>query len=561
MLADGFSRYSNKIGCLITTYGVGELSALNGIAGAFSENVKVLHIVGVARSVHSRSQDYNNQNLHHLVPRLHDSNFVGPNHKVYLEMIKDRVACSVTYLEDINTACDEVDKVIMDIYRYSKPGYVFVPVDFSDMLVDPSNLFKRPEITLENCVSYAPSPVVDELVRMVLQYIYESKCPSIIGDVLCDRFGASSMVNNLIQLTSMWNFATVMGKSIIDESNVMYMGLYNGNESIETVTERFLQSDLVLHFGIQVHEINNGHYTINYKEDAKVIEFHSEYIRFFDASTGNEKVFKGVNFVQVLERLIQTINVNKLNFEYPSNIEKFATDEVNLPTEPTEITKVTQNYLQKSVPHYLNPGDVLVCETGSFQFAIRDFVLPSQLKYITQGFFLSIGMALPAAFGVGIAMQDYPRCHISKDHPSHVEIPDDYEPRLILIEGDGAAQMTIQELTSMVRFQVPIEIMILNNNGYTIERAIRGPTRSYNDVMSWDWTKLLEAFGDFKKQRTVSAKIETRSKLAMKLKQLKNKGKLNLIELVEIKLDTMDFPKQLQSMVDAAAFTRKCSLE
>ncbi|EDO15117.1 hypothetical protein Kpol_1046p9, partial [Vanderwaltozyma polyspora DSM 70294] len=42
--ADGYARLK-RLGCLITTFGVGELSALNGIAGSFSEHLGILHVV------------------------------------------------------------------------------------------------------------------------------------------------------------------------------------------------------------------------------------------------------------------------------------------------------------------------------------------------------------------------------------------------------------------------------------------------------------------------------------------------------------------------------------
>lgn len=101
----------------------------------------------------------------------------------------------------------------------------------------------------------------------------------------------------------------------------------------------------------------------------------------------------------------------------------------------------------------------------------------------------------------------------------------------------------------MLRYQVPIELFIWNNDGYTIERAICGPTRSYNDIMPWNWTKLFEAFGDTNCQKTVSTLIETKSKLAWKMKQLKDRKQRDNIELMEVKLGIFDYPKQLQSMV------------
>lgn len=44
--ADGYGRVHGA-GCVVTTHGVGELSALNGIAGAMTEQVKVIHVVGM----------------------------------------------------------------------------------------------------------------------------------------------------------------------------------------------------------------------------------------------------------------------------------------------------------------------------------------------------------------------------------------------------------------------------------------------------------------------------------------------------------------------------------
>lgn len=556
--ADGFSRYSNKIGCVITTYGVGELSAINGIAGAFAENVKILHIVGVARERDSRPNTSNSrQNLHHLIPRLKDANFVGPNHKVYYEMVKDKVSCSTEWLDDINTACDKVDKVIKDIYRYSKPGYIFVPADFADQIVSTNNLINEPSISMRDCLDRPSFTSMSEITEVICNWIYQSKTPAVIGDVIIDRYGANKELNLFIKQTQIWNFSTVNGKSIIDETNPYYMGLYNGDESASCVIERFSQCDLILNFGIDANEINHGHYTFKYKKDARIIELHPEYIRFVETDANTEKIIRGINFVFILEELIKKIKPAFLNFQYDSKVKAYTSQEVypDIENGDSEEQNITVDHLTKAISTFFNPGDVVVSETGAIYFAFRDLVFPSQLKYIAQGFYLSIGTALPAAFGVGIAMQDYPFCHIIDD-----TVPKDYIPRLILFEGDGSAQMTVQEMTSMLRYQVPIELFIWNNNGYTVERAICGPTRSYNDIMPWNWTKLFEAFGDTNCQYTVSTLIETKSKLAWKMKQLKNKKLRDNIELIEVQLGVLDYPKQLQYMVTAAKVRQRLDI-
>ncbi|EJS42243.1 aro10p [Saccharomyces arboricola H-6] len=550
--ADGYSRYSNKIGCLITTYGVGELSALNGIAGSFAENVKVLHIVGVAKSMDSRSDNFKDRNLHHLVPQLHDSNFKAPNHKVYHDMVKDRVACSVAYLEDIETACDQVDAVIRDIYKYSKPGYIFVPADFADMSVAPANLIDVSHINQQDCITFPSEIQLFDVIDRATKWIYSSKTPAIIGDVLTDRYGVSDVLNKLIYATGIWNFSTVMGKSVLDESNPTYMGQYNGKEGLKQVYQHFEDCDLVLHFGVDINEINNGHYTFTYKPNAKIIQFHPNYVRFVDTRYGEEQMFEGINFAPVLQELYKRIDVSRLSLQYDPSVTPYTNETMQLEDPINEQSNnITQIHLQKVMPKFLNPGDVVVCETGSFQFSVRDFAFPTQLKYISQGFFLSIGMALPAALGVGIAMQDYPKAHITGGG-----IKEDYKPRLILFEGDGAAQMTIQELSTILKSNIPIEIVIWNNNGYTIERAIMGPTSSYNDIMPWKWTKLFEAFGDFDGKHTNNTVIESPSQLSLKLKELKNSKTRDRIELLEVKLGVFDFPEQLKCMVEAAALKR-----
>lgn len=551
--ADGYSRYSNKIGCLVTTYGVGELSALNGVAGAFAEDVKVLHVVGVASSkVSGDNQD--GKNVHHLIQSLHNSNFVGPNHKTYFEMVKDRVSCSTEYLDNIDTACDIIDKVIEDIYRYSKPGYIFVPVDLQDIKVSTKNLVERPTITLDEVIApmigtNGPQDI-DHIVDMVLNWLYQSSSPCIIGDVLTDRYGGSSKLNQLINQLQVWNFSTVMGKSIIDESNPHFKGLYNGRECLSSVIEDFSKCDLILHFGVEINEINNGHYSVDYNEHigANVVQFHSDYIRFTNSKTKEEKLYRDVNFIHVLNKLVERAEASKLNLNYQED-----SGDCTASASASNDQQITQKLLQEIMPQYLNPGDVVVCETGSVQFGVRDYRFPSNLKYISQGFFLSIGMALPASLGVGIAMQDYPQCHITDDSLSK------YEPKLILLEGDGAAQMTVQELSTILHNDVKMEIFLWNNDGYTIERAIKGPTRTYNDIAAWNWTKLFEAFGDGldgTKTKTKNTVLETRDEFLTKLRELQS-GSSAQIELLEVKMGVLDFPEQLECMVNAAAYNKK----
>ncbi len=108
-----------------------------------------------------------------------------------------------------------------------------------------------------------------------------------------------------------------------------------------------------------------------------------------------------------------------------------------------------------------------------------DSSFPSNIGYITQTFWSSIGYTVGACFGACVAAKELKR-----------------PGRVILLVGEGSLQMTVQEIGSYIRFGFTPIIFVINNGGYSIERAINGEKQTYNDVsMLWDHQKMLEFFG------------------------------------------------------------------
>jgi indolepyruvate decarboxylase len=67
--------------------------------------------------------------------------------------------------------------------------------------------------------------------------------------------------------------------------------------------------------------------------------------------------------------------------------------------------------------------------------------------------------------------------------------------RAVLVIGDGAAQLTVQELGTIAREGLAPIIVLVNNDGYTVERAINGWNAAYNDISRWDWQAVPGALG------------------------------------------------------------------
>jgi indolepyruvate decarboxylase len=65
----------------------------------------------------------------------------------------------------------------------------------------------------------------------------------------------------------------------------------------------------------------------------------------------------------------------------------------------------------------------------------------------------------------------------------------------VLLIGDGAAQLTVGELGTFAREGVAAVVVVVNNDGYTVERAIHGSDAYYNDIVRWSWQDIPRALG------------------------------------------------------------------
>ena len=125
------------------------------------------------------------------------------------------------------------------------------------------------------------------------------------------------------------------------------------------------------------------------------------------------------------------------------------------------------------------------------------------------------------------------------------------------------SQLTVQELSSMIRKGLKPIIFILNNKGYTIERYIHGKnryanyllvlylftpkiySRKYNDVPNWKWTSLLETLNDSEKFETASYTVNDKTELSNLLEDA-TFAQANKIQVVEVMMEALDAPLSMK---------------
>lgn len=516
--ADGYSRI-NKFGCFITTYGVGELSALNAISGAFAENAPVLQIVGTSSMLAKRRACPLNQ-IHHLIPSK--QTYGAPDHRVYEKLVEPfSIHTESLSDENLEKIQDQIDSVIQSIFCHMKPGYLFIPSNLPDIEipVDLNKQLKFDFITELNVDQRATS----EMVSLTLERIYSSKNPGFIVDQFM-KFDLEKL-NLFLEESNFYCYNTISSRGFADESLPNFHGVFNNELSTNGTLEILDENDFILQLGTNINESSyyaGGNIPLSKKD---VIFIGKDY-----AQVGtNGRIIPGVNCHVFFEELLQRMNSEAM----PKVKTRKSTALYNKGyTVGDDSTELTQDSLSQVVSANLRENDIIVNEMCSFMFEMPNIRYAKGCQSVGQPFYGSIGYALPATLGASLAVKDYKK-----------------PGRVILFQGDGSAQMTLQEFASYIRFGIDPVIVMLNNSGYSVERVIKGPTRSYNDILvDWDWCSILSVFGDRDGSRSTSHKVEKLGELKkLLMKRLDyNDGKIKMIEVI---LDRMDVPFGFKKLV------------
>lgn len=473
--SDGYARI-NGYGAVVTTYGVGELSAINGIAGSMAENVPVIHIAGVPKT----SFIEKNIIVHH--------NFSNPNYYLFENAYKNVVE-TTAYL-NFENAKKEIDRVFNVFVNEKKPVYIAIPVDVCEFLIDDDGFDK---------IEYKKSDekALNETVSEIISLIEKAKNPIIFFDYLCKRYNLKNKIKEFINKTNMKFGTFLMGKGIIDETNPNFTGVNGGNLS-SFVQNEIKKSDLIITAGYLNADLNTGGFSAFEKEiDIEIRK--------------NETIIKGKVYKNVL---LQDV-ILKLNEKITKTFEK--NDFKQIKKKINEKGKIKVDDILPLIETVLDEDDIFTMETGLFSLSGSFLNLKKNVEYLSQTLWGSIGWATPALFGA--MMADNKKCHI-------------------MFTGEGAHQLTIQEMANFFEYNLKPVIFVLNNNGYTVERVLsKDPNDKFNNITNWNYPKLIEGFSNNKDYfiKTVST-LESFIETIDEIKKLKGK-KLCYVEIMTDKKD------------------------
>ncbi|WP_191939217.1 indolepyruvate decarboxylase [Pantoea agglomerans] len=475
--ADGYAR-CNGAGALLTTFGVGELSAINGIAGSYAEYLPVIHIVGAPATQAQLQGDC----VHHS---LGDGDF-----QHFIRMATEVSAATAQLTADNATA--EIDRVIVSALQARRPGYLSLAVDVAAMEVQspaqPLNSHQSSSPAARRAFSDAAERLLAPAQRV-----------SLLADFLALRWQQQSALAALREQRAIPCASLLMGKGVLDEQQPGYVGTYAGEASAGQVCEQIEQVDVAICVGVRFTDTITAGFTQQFNPE-RLID-----LQPLSASVGGEN-FAPLSMAEALSELLPLFE------RYGRQWQPAAAPPAAQPAEPAAV--ISQQAFWQAMQAFLQPGDLILAEQGTAAFGAAALRLPSQAQLVVQPLWGSIGYTLPAAFGAQTA---------------------DPDRRVILIIGDGSAQLTIQELGSMLRDQQPLILFLLNNEGYTVERAIHGATQRYNDIAQWNWTALPHALS--LQGQAQSWRISETVQLEEVMARLSEPKWLSLVEVVMQKED------------------------
>ncbi len=465
--ADAYARRKG-LGAMVVTYAVGGLKVANTVAQAYAERSPVVVISGAPGVAEQR----HNVLLHHLI-RNFDS-----QQKVFAELT---VATAV--LDNPMTAASEIDRVLALAKHHSRPVYIELPRDRIETPIVDGPRFILPQ-------EESDPEVLPFALREAIEHIAAAARPVILAGIELHRFGLQPALMRFVETTGIPLVSTISGKSVFPESHPAYAGVYEGAMSRESARILVEESDCVIMLGAMLTDLNLGIFTAHVDRANAIYAAKDRVsvgLRSYDGIAFEDFVrgLAGHGWPQRAARL----------FEHPTRPGPFAP--TNRPMTVKALFEQINTHLEEDMIVLADPGDAL--------FAAADLVIHDGTHFLAPAYYASLGFAVPAAIGIGVA---------------------DPGMRSLVLVGDGAFQMTGMELSTVARYGMTPTVIVLDNGGYGTERPMLDG--AFNDVHRWNFARIPDVLGT-----GLGIRVETEKQMEEALIQAReNRGSFTIIQVM-----------------------------
>lgn len=492
--AEGYAR-TFGIGALVVTAGVGDLGAASGVCGALAERSSVVVISGVPGASRSGA-------THHTAGDGDFSRF----ERIYSEMTVAHTTLTV------DTAAAEIDRVLRACLSEHGPVFIALPADVTSVEIPPPDgeLEPRPA---------ADADLVGRLTAAISGRLAGARRPVALIDAGVRQARLAEPVAAAVTTgTIPWAVTGSAAADLTGPAGPGYLGVYPGGIGQRSAVE-VDEADLLIRLGVRRVERPAS------RADESLVD--AALIDLTGARTRVGLEVFDVPMDQAVEALAEALSQTAGSRSSQAAPPAAASA---LPT-PAVADTLTQDVFWTHVWEYLKPGDVIVADPGSGFFPVSSGARPDGVSLLNQKTWAAIGWALPAALGAELATPDR---------------------RHIVVIGDGAISMTVQELSTMAREGCSPLVIVVNNGGYLIEDlAMYGQLIDCDDIWVWDYATLAAALDDRGRHQPLGLRVTTAGEVTDALKMAAEAQRDGRMVVLDAMFDRFDMPASMQAVHEA----------
>ncbi|CAH8269717.1 unnamed protein product [Arabidopsis lyrata] len=501
--ADGYAR-SRGVGACVVTFTVGGLSVLNAIAGAYSENLPVICIVGGPNS-----NDFGtNRILHHTIGL--------PDFSQELRCFQT-VTCYQAVVNHLEDAHEQIDMAISTALKESKPVYISVSCNLA---ATPHPTFARYPVPFDLTPRLSNKNCLEAAVEATLEFLNKAVKPVMVGG---PKLRVAKARDAFVELADASGYPLAVmpsAKGFVPEDHPHFIGTYWGAVSTLFCNEIVESADAYIFAGPIFNDYSSVGYSLLLKKEKAIIVHPDRVV------VANGPTFGCVRMSEFFRELAKRVKRNVTAYENYHRI--FVPEGKPLKCKSREALRI--NAMFQHIQKMLSSETAVIAETGDSWFNCQKLRLPKGCGYEFQMQYGSIGWSVGATLGYAQASPN---------------------KRVLSFIGDGSFQVTAQDVSTMIRNGQKTIIFLINNGGYTIEVEIHdGP---YNVIKNWNYTGLVDAIHNGEgKCWTTKVRYEEELVEAINTATSEKKDSLCFIEVIVHKDDTSKELLEWGSRISAA---------